>query len=153
MRILTGVHRAGHRVLHGRIGSRYPGRAELVFVTVTGRRTGKVYPVPLLATRDGADEDAPWVVAGSAGGQADEPQWSRNLRAQARAGAPAALDAHGSVVPVRVECVTDDAEHDRLYQLLNDAWPFFARYAARTTRRIPVFRLHQACAPTRQPGA
>ncbi len=142
MRVLTGVHRAGHRVLHGRVGSRYPGPAELVFVNIAGRRSGKVYAVPLLAARDGEGEDAPLVVAGSAGGQAEEPQWSHNLRAMARAGTPATVDAHGRVLPVRVECVTDEAEHDRLYRLLIDAWPLFARYAARTARTIPVFRLH-----------
>ena len=144
MRVLTGVHRAGHRVLHGRVGSRYPGRAELVFVNITGRRTGKVYAVPLLAAHDGDEAAAPWVVAGSAGGQDEEPQWSRNLRAQAGAGSLATVEAHGETVAVRVECVTEDAEHDRLYHLLDDAWPFFARYAARTARRIPVFRLHPA---------
>ena len=82
------------------------------------------------------------MVAGSAGGQAEEPQWSRNLRAQAGAGRPATVEANGKTAAVRVEHVIEDAEHDRLYHLLNDAWPFFARYEARTTRRIPVFRLH-----------
>jgi deazaflavin-dependent oxidoreductase (nitroreductase family) len=140
--VLTRVHRWGHRRLRGKVGSRYPGRAELVFVNITGRRSGAVHQIPLLAERDGDAADAPWIIAGSNGGQQDEPQWARNLRAQAENDVDASVEAHGTTTAVRVELVTDPAEHQRLYQILIDAWPLFTRYRNRVERTIPVFTLH-----------
>jgi deazaflavin-dependent oxidoreductase (nitroreductase family) len=44
-----------------------------------------------------------------------------------------------AVQPMRVREVDDDAERTRLWKLAVAAYPPYADYQARTTRRIPVF--------------
>ena len=44
-----------------------------------------------------------------------------------------------AVEPMRVREVTDDAERSRLWALSVAAFPPYADYAKRTSRRIPVF--------------
>ena len=60
----------------------------ILLLTVTGRRSGKAFTTPVVYL----EHDGGYAVCASAGGQAEEPQWFKNLRA-----APQARNEHGDV--------------------------------------------------------
>jgi deazaflavin-dependent oxidoreductase (nitroreductase family) len=140
---VTTTHRVLHATTGGRLGRRFPGGGHVAWLTLTGRKSGQPRRVPLLAVRDGAAPDGPWVVTGSNGGQQRAPAWVYN----ARANTDGRLEVDGEEFAVRVEEVTDEAERARLYAALTTRWKGYTSYARRTAREIPVFRLHRVSAP------
>jgi deazaflavin-dependent oxidoreductase (nitroreductase family) len=61
--------------------------------------------------------------------------WVHNLRAN-----PAVeIRDHAVTQPMRVREINDERERARLWELAVAAYPPYAAYQARTTRRIPVF--------------
>ncbi len=116
----------------GRRGGTAKGLPVLL-VTVPGRRSGIPRTTPVVYL----EHDGGYLVSGSGGGMAREPQWFRNLRrasqAQVRVGA--------SRYAVRVR-VPDRAERDRLWSdvVLPQA-PFFADYERKAARLIPLAQL------------
>ena len=84
-----------------------------------------------MRVKDGAS----YVLIGSQGGAPKDPQWVHNLRAN-----PAIELRDRTVVqPMRSREVTDDAERARLWDLAVAAFPPYADYQKKTTRKIPVF--------------
>jgi F420H(2)-dependent quinone reductase len=103
----------------------------VIIVTHTGNKTGAVRKTPLMRVKDGAS----YVLVGSVGGAPANPVWVYNLRAN-----PTVEIRDLTVVKtMRVREVKDDAERARLWDLAVAAFPPYADYQARTTRRIPVF--------------
>ena len=103
----------------------------VIIVTHTGNKTGAIRKTPLMRVKDGAS----YVLVGSMGGAPSNPVWVYNLRAN-----PTVEIRDLTVVkPMRVREVKDDAERARLWDLAVAAFPPYADYQARTTRRIPVF--------------
>jgi deazaflavin-dependent oxidoreductase (nitroreductase family) len=103
----------------------------VIIVTHRGNKTGAIRKTPLMRVKDGAN----YVLVGSVGGAPQNPVWVYNLRAN-----PAVeLRDHTMVQPMRVREVEDDRERARLWDLAVAAFPPYADYQARTTRRIPVF--------------
>jgi deazaflavin-dependent oxidoreductase (nitroreductase family) len=103
----------------------------VIIVTHTGNKTGAVRKTPLMRVKDGAS----YVLVGSVGGAPTNPVWVYNLRAN-----PTVEIRDLTVVKtMRVREVKDDAERARLWDLAVAAFPPYADYQARTTRRIPVF--------------
>lgn len=103
----------------------------VIIVTHTGNKTGAVRKTPLMRVKDGAN----YVLVGSVGGAPTHPVWVYNLRAN-----PAVeIRDHTEVHAMRVREVHDEAERTRLWKLAVAAYPPYADYQARTTRRIPVF--------------
>ena len=103
----------------------------VIVVTHTGNKTGAIRKTPLMRVKDGAR----YVLVGSVGGAPTHPVWVYNLRAN-----PAVeIRDHSAVQPMRVREVTDERERTRLWDLAVAAYPPYADYQARTTRRIPVF--------------
>ncbi|HEX6920401.1 MAG TPA: nitroreductase/quinone reductase family protein [Actinomycetes bacterium] len=133
LRTTTRVNRLLYAVSDGRLGRRFPGGAPVVWLTVTGARSGLPRRVPLLGARDG---DA-WVVTGSNAGQAAAPAWVHNLRAHP----DAELEVDGRRLQVRATEADDDSERARLYGLMVGLWRGYARYGQQARRTIPVFRL------------
>lgn len=76
LRFAMALHVALYRLLGGRLVGKM-GRAPILLLTVTGRRSGQRRTSPLLYQRDGQD----YIVIASAGGQAKHPAWWLNLRA------------------------------------------------------------------------
>ncbi|MFJ3582766.1 nitroreductase/quinone reductase family protein [Streptomyces sp. NPDC090127] len=102
-------------------------------LTTTGRTSGLPRTSALLCVLDGPD----LIVAGSNFGRPHHPHWSANLVA-----CPAArVQIRGVAHRARACLVTDTAEHHRLWTLLVAACPTYDTYAARTPRRIRIFRL------------
>jgi deazaflavin-dependent oxidoreductase (nitroreductase family) len=103
----------------------------VIIVTHTGNKTGAIRKTPLMRVKDGAR----YVLVGSVGGAPTHPVWVYNLRAN-----PAVeIRDHAATQPMRVREVTDARERARLWELAVAAYPPYADYQARTTRRIPVF--------------
>ena len=103
----------------------------VIIVTNTGNKTGAIRKTPLMRVKDGAN----YVLVGSQGGAPKDPVWVYNLRAQ-----PAVEIRDLTVVqPMRVREVADEPERVRLWALAVAAFPPYAEYQAKTTRKIPLF--------------
>jgi len=103
----------------------------VIIVTNTGNKTGGIRKTPLMRVKDGAN----YVLVGSKGGAPTDPVWVHNLRAQ-----PAVeIRDHTVVQPMRVREVKDDAERTRLWTAAVAAFPPYAEYQKKTTRKIPLF--------------
>ena len=103
----------------------------VIIVTHTGNKTGAVRKTPLMRVKDGAH----YVLVGSVGGAPSHPVWVYNLRANP----DVEIRDHTLVQPMRVREVSDERERERLWKLAVAAFPPYADYQAKTTRRIPVF--------------
>jgi len=103
----------------------------VIIVTHTGNKTGAVRKTPLMRVKDGAH----YVLVGSVGGAPSHPVWVYNLRANP----DVEIRDHTMVQPMRVREVSDERERERLWKLAVAAFPPYADYQAKTTRRIPVF--------------
>ena len=104
-----------------------------VRLTTTGRQTGQARTVTLYAfeTPDGA-----LVITRSRGGNAHDPAWAHNLRANPRATVRVGREDR-SIVAREVS----GKERERLWALVTDAFPLYETYQRRTKRVIPLFLL------------
>ena len=103
----------------------------VIIVTNTGNKTGAIRKTPLMRIKDGTN----YVLVGSQGGAPTDPVWVHNLRAQ-----PAVeIRDHTVVQPMRVREVQDEAERARLWNAAVAAFPPYADYQKKTTRKIPLF--------------
>jgi len=103
----------------------------VIIVTNTGNKTGAIRKTPLMRVKDGGN----YVLIGSQGGAPTDPVWVHNLRAQ-----PAVeIRDHTVVQRMRVREVEDERERARLWDLAVAAYPPYADYQTKTTRKIPIF--------------
>jgi F420H(2)-dependent quinone reductase len=113
-------------------GGRVMGRAAgvpVLLLTVAGRKTG-VERTTLVSY---FEDDGRFVVTGSAGGSASEPQWFRNLRRADRA----RIEVGRKRIDVAV-AVAGPEEHTVLWERLLTHAPAFAKYQAKVERQIPM---------------
>ena len=139
MTAMTVVHRVVHAISGGRWGRTLAG-APIVWLTVTGRRSGAEQRVPVAAAREDGGPDAAYLVAGSRGGTEKTPAWAWNLRGHAERAEPARL-VDGEVELEVDVTELEGAERDRGYALMVRAYRGFAEYQRHTDRVIPVFAL------------
>ena len=103
----------------------------VIIVSHTGNKTGAIRKSPLMTVKDGNN----YVLVGSVGGAPKDPEWVHNLRAK-----PSVEIRDKTVVQaMRVREVTDETERARVWMLAVAAFPPYADYAKKTTRKIPVF--------------
>ncbi len=124
-RTTTGVYRASN----GRLMNKATGGSPVLLLTVAGRRSSTAHTVPVayFPLGDG------WVVVGSAGGDAAEPQWFRNLRATDQAVAELGDQRHD--VSVRI---LDGVERDAAFTGVVAAASSFAAYETKAGRPMPL---------------
>src|SRR5262245_59946589 len=103
----------------------------VIIVTHVGNKTGAIRKTPLMRVKDGAN----YVLVGSQGGAPEHPAWVHNLRAKP----DIELRDLAVVQPMRAREVENEAERSRLWQLAVAAYPPYADYQKKTTRKIPVF--------------
>ena len=103
----------------------------VIIVTNTGNKTGAIRKTPLMRVKDGVN----YVLVGSQGGAPKNPVWVYNLRANP----DVEIRDRTAVYAMQVREVEDDAERTRLWQLAVAAFPPYAEYQTKTTRKIPVF--------------
>jgi deazaflavin-dependent oxidoreductase (nitroreductase family) len=127
-RIAGGIHNSIYRLTGGKIAGRI-GKAPVLLLTTTGRKSGKRRTNPLLFTRAGDG----YAVIASKGGADQHPLWYLNLKANPRAEVRVgrrtrkvhARDAEGD-------------ERERLWREIVDLYSGYDTYQARTSRQIPV---------------
>jgi len=103
----------------------------VIIVTHNGNKTGAIRKTPLMRVKDGDN----YILVGSQGGAPTHPVWVYNLRIN-----PAVeIRDETQVQEMRVREVKDEAERARLWDLAVAAYPPYAEYQTRTTRRIPLF--------------
>ena len=130
-RAFGGFHSALYRTSGGRVGGSIDGLSVLL-LTTTGRRSGRPRRTPLLYVDDGDG----YALAASYAGADRHPAWYHNLVAEPE-------------VTVRIRNETkrmrateaDEPDRTRIYEQLKRASKQYARYEAKTDRRIPVVLL------------
>jgi len=120
-----------YRATRGRLFERI-GRAPVLLLTTTGRRSGRERTAPVLYLADGER----LVVIGSNAGNERAPAWALNLKAHP----DAEVQVGGAYRKVRAR-VAEGAERDGLWRRMNDQYGGFDDYRARTGREIDLFVL------------
>ena len=134
---VTALHRWLYRVTGGVIGQRVPFlNWHSLLLTHTGRKTGRLYTIPLLYLPDGER----FVVVGSNAGDAKPPAWWLNL--QSAPNARVQVGAHEYGVRARLAA---GEERARLWSALVANFSDYARYERnlRGTRELPVVVLER----------
>ena len=120
-----------YRLSRGRVGGRV-GKAPVLLLTTTGRKSGQQRTAPVVYLKDGER----LVVIGSNAGNARPPAWSLNLVAHP--------DAEVEVGPQRRTVrarVAEGEERDDLWRRMNEQYAGFDDYRVKTTRDIRLFVL------------
>jgi deazaflavin-dependent oxidoreductase (nitroreductase family) len=120
-----------YRLSRGRLLGKV-GRAPVLLLTTTGRRSGQQRTAPVLYMRDGTG----WVVIGSNAGNPRPPAWSLNLVANPDAEVEVGRERR----PVRAR-VAEGEERTDLWRRMNEQYGGFEDYRSRTARDIRVFVL------------
>jgi deazaflavin-dependent oxidoreductase (nitroreductase family) len=127
-KVMGRMHRAAYRSSKGKVGGRL-GKAPMLLLTTTGRRSGQPRTVPLIYLPDGER----YVVAASNAGQGHDPAWYGNAQAQ-----PAVeIEVGERRIPVTAR-VADAGERAELWPRLVGIFGNYAKYERRTDRPIPV---------------
>jgi len=133
MRLGGKANVAVYRRTGGRVGGKAAGGTPVLLLTAAGRKTGRPHTTPV----GWFEHDGGWLVVGSGGGMAVEPQWFRNLRRASTASVELGRERHR--VAVRV---LRGEERNRLWRdVVVTQSPNFAKYEDRTTRTIPIAHL------------
>jgi deazaflavin-dependent oxidoreductase (nitroreductase family) len=120
-----------YRLTRGRVMGRI-GRAPVLLLTSTGRRSGQPRTAPVLFLADGERV----IVIGSNAGNTREPAWSHNLKANP----DAEVEIRGEHRQVRARACVGD-ERAELWRRMNEQYAGFDDYDERTSRDIAVFAL------------
>ena len=131
----TRVNIALFRATRGRVGGSL-GKARILLLHHTGRRSGEHRVSPLIYLADGDDV----VIVASKGGVDKHPAWFHNLMA---------MDSTEVELPGRERRrvrprVAEGDERERLWERLVAMYKPYASYATYTERRIPVVVLERA---------
>ena len=103
----------------------------VIIVTNRGNKTGAIRKTPLMRVKDGDN----YVLVASRGGAPTHPVWVYNLRADSSV----EIRDETEVYSMTVREVEDDGERARLWDISVEAFPPYAEYQERTSRKIPVF--------------
>lgn len=131
LRVMGKLNVPLYRATRGRLFGRL-GRAPVLLLTSTGRRSGLPRTAPVLYLRDGER----LVVIGSNIGNPRAPAWSLNLEANP----DAEVEIGPARFPVRAR-VAQGEERERLWRLMNTQYAGFDVYRDRTAREIRLFVL------------
>jgi F420H(2)-dependent quinone reductase len=120
-----------YRASRGRMFATW-GRAPVLLLTTTGRRSGQQRTAPVVYMDDGAR----LVVIGSNAGNVRPPAWSLNLRAS-----PAGTVQIGAQRKAVKARIAEGEERAELWRKVNELYAGFDDYDERTARDIAVFVL------------
>ncbi len=120
-----------YRLSNGRLMGKV-GRAPVLLLTTTGRKSGQSRTAPVVYLADGGR----WIVIGSNAGNKSAPAWSLNLKANPAAEVEVGRKRQG----VRAR-VAEGQERTDLWRRHNEQYSGFDDYEQRTDRDIAVFVL------------
>lgn len=135
LKAMFKAHAAIYERSDGRIGG-WLGLPTLL-LSVTGRKSGKIYSTPLAYFQDGDS----YVVVGSDGAAKHDPQWWKNLQVDPMG----AIRVGRQKLNVKATLATG-AERERLWEIGKTINPMWSKYQTRTERELPVvvLRPHKA---------
>ena len=132
---ITTVHRFAYLASRGFVGRWIGWRKRALLLWHRGRVSGVLHIAPLLYVEDGDD----FVVVGSNGGDARDPQWWKNLQRE-----PATTVQVGRRRFAVSARLADDAESQRLWSILYASYATYARYREHAApRSIPIVILER----------
>ncbi len=126
--MMSKAHVFWYRLTGGTFGSTV-GRAPVLLLTTTGRRSGRARTTPLLYLEDGGN----LVVVASNADDDRDPGWWRNLKRH-REGT---VQIKRETRSVRADQASAE-EKARLWPALTAMYPDYDAYTRRTTRDLPV---------------
>jgi deazaflavin-dependent oxidoreductase (nitroreductase family) len=132
-RVFVRTHVLTYRLTGGRIGGSW-GRAPILLLTTTGRRTGTLRTTPLLYL----DDDGSSVVVATNDGAPVHPAWYLNLEAHPRAG----VQAREQTFEVSARTVAGE-ERAGLWPRLVEIYANYERDQRRAGRELPVVVLER----------
>ena len=130
LRATTHLHKFIYRASRGTLGKKFPGGAQVVWITTLGRKSGQWRKTPLLAVAI----DGGWGIAGSNAGQEKVPGWVYNVQAHDRG----LIEIEGRETEAVFTQVSGELR-DRIYQGLINKWSSYDMYQRNIKREIPVF--------------
>jgi deazaflavin-dependent oxidoreductase (nitroreductase family) len=131
MKSFRKLHTTLYHASGGKIGGSING-SPLLLLTVTGRKSGQAYIIPLAYVLHNGE----YLISASAAGADKNPSWFSNLASK-----PAAkIEVNGKTYDVTATIATGE-ERDRLYELFKAQGSNFVEYEKKTTRIIPVIKL------------
>ncbi len=128
MRMITATHEFWYRLTGGLIGGRF-GKAPILLLTTTGRKSGRQRTSPLLYYPDGDN----LVIIASKGGSPTHPAWYLNLTAHPKAEVQVGRETKAVVAET-----ASAEERARLWPLVTEMYSQYDDYQRRTKREIPV---------------
>jgi deazaflavin-dependent oxidoreductase (nitroreductase family) len=134
LRATTISHRFLDRISGGRIMRRFPGGAQVVWITTLGRKSGQWRRTPLLGVPVEIDDMRGWGIAGSNAGQEKIPGWVFNVREHNEG----TIEIDGEILPCIFTEVTGDSAR-AIYERLGNSWSSYRMYERNIKRDIPVF--------------
>lgn len=105
---------------------------KVVLLTMRGAKSGKIRKVPLMRV----EHNGAYAAVASKGGDPKNPVWYYNLKAD-----PKLTVQDGSVTKEYVAREVDGDEYDAWWTRAVEAYPPYAEYQTKTTRKIPLFVL------------
>lgn len=133
-RRLGKLNRPVYRLTGGRIGGRV-GKAPVLLLTTTGRKSGLERTAPVVYLADGEN----MVVINTNAGHEKVPAWSLNLKAKPEA----EVEVRRRKIPVRARIAEGD-EREELWRRHNIQYSGFDEYRENISRRPEVFVLEPA---------
>ena len=118
---------------NGRPSSGFFEGKSVLILTTTGAKTGQPREAVITFSRDGDD----YIVVGSKSGEPEDPAWFTNLRTNP----DVTVEADGKKFKARAT-VAEGADRDALWDRHVAEHSQFADYPSKTTRVIPIARLH-----------
>jgi len=105
---------------------------KVVLMTMRGAKSGKLRKVPVMRV----EKDGVYAAVASLGGAPKNPVWYYNLKAD-----PKLTLQDGDTTKEYVAREIDGDEYDEWWKRAVDAYPSYAEYQTKTTRKIPLFLL------------
>ena len=132
MKLFVAIHVGLYRFSGGKLGGKMRGFNVLLLTTI-GRKTGKVYTVPLGLF----DWQGSYLIVASNSGAPTHPAWYYNLKNQPQV----TVQVLDKVIPVTAEVLTGDARAQAWQKVITSA-PAYADYEKKTLREIPLVLLY-----------
>ncbi len=129
IKAMTKTHVFLHKLTGGRAFNKL-GKDDVVFVTMTGAKSGKTITIPLMYV--------PWqegvLLVASQGGAPKNPVWYRNLVKQP----DISVNYRGKKMALRARLANAE-EKPAMWPVCDQYYAPYADYRARTDRDIPIF--------------
>jgi deazaflavin-dependent oxidoreductase (nitroreductase family) len=123
-------HVERYRATDGEEGYVWRRDSEILLLTTKGRKSGEQKTMPLIFR----EIDGDYVIVASKGGHPAHPAWFLNMRDEPD---DIEIQVKADRFPVSFR-IAEGEERERLWGLMNEVWPDYDDYQAKTDREIPI---------------